>query len=587
MADSEDEAEEGPTIETAIGDIVVHAFDVEKSKVHANYRECMGFYAVWERGHGGMRDLYAKSRTFHFCDNSSHAMSEIKLINLLSGFSIEDEFDSPIEEQIAAQRRSAMISRKIVTLVAAMLLVASCGGGGMSATTSQVMPPIEPGDPPVAQPPMIDTSSSIYGEFSAARAPYVNVEGGYYALGPDVIPLFENALVIGEANGITFRSGLITDGAGATALADILREDILTWETILLWRDPPIVRFAQGTTQSQMRDVQFVLVQINKSLPRDWQIDIDYNPVSRDRGNVINGEILVEFSARETWHDVDVDEDGVLFGLAGPLTSGTTPTEIVAAWALIDPEGASEHDEYYGTIGHELLHALGRGHPLDHSRVDTVMSYAAAETANILYNLDREAVLAVYSRLDFDTTLASLASDLGPWSDTSDHFLGVMSLADSYVGFGVTLRNGLANSWAQGPYPPGKMSIADNTALSGSASWSGRLVGYSDMHQPVGGATDMTIGLETLVGDLDFTALEHWFPGQRPGAIGTGTMWGDGDLHYTVQMLDDGITFGNYSPNSDDDEGIVDGGLFGISHEGMAGVLERDDLTAAFGGQLQ
>ena len=118
MADSEDEAEEGPTIETAIGDIVVHAFDVEKSKVHANYRECMGFYAVWERGHGGMRDLYAKSRTFHFCDNSSHAMSEIKLINLLSGFSIEDEFDSPIEEQIAAQRRSAMISRKIVTLAA-------------------------------------------------------------------------------------------------------------------------------------------------------------------------------------------------------------------------------------------------------------------------------------------------------------------------------------------------------------------------------------------------------------------------------------------------------------------------------------
>ncbi len=98
VAGSRDNAEEGPTIETAIGDIVVHAFDVEKDKSHANFRECMGFYAVWDRGHGGMRDLFAKSLTFYACDKSASTMSEIKLTRLLSGLSIDDEIDALIEE---------------------------------------------------------------------------------------------------------------------------------------------------------------------------------------------------------------------------------------------------------------------------------------------------------------------------------------------------------------------------------------------------------------------------------------------------------------------------------------------------------
>ncbi len=98
MADSRDEAEEGPTIETAIGDIVVHEFDIEKSRVHANYRECMGFYTVWEKERGAEAKLYAKSLTFYACDNKSYAMTEFKLIQLLSHFSIEDEFDALIEE---------------------------------------------------------------------------------------------------------------------------------------------------------------------------------------------------------------------------------------------------------------------------------------------------------------------------------------------------------------------------------------------------------------------------------------------------------------------------------------------------------
>ena len=48
-----------------------------------------------------------------------------------------------------------------------------------------------------------------------------------------------------------------------------------------------------------------------------------------------------------------------------------------------------------------------------------------------------------------------------------------------------------------------------------------------------------------------------------------------------------GDAFGNYRPGLNDDDGILEGGFFGPSHETVAGVLERDDLTAAFGAELQ
>ena len=65
-------------------------------------------------------------------------------------------------------------------------------------------------------------------------------------------------------------------------------------------------------------------------------------------------------------------------------------------------------------------------------------------------------------------------------------------------------------------------------------------------------------------------------------------MWLDGDLHYTVQVHStNGDAFGNYTPGENDDYGILDGGFFGSNHEATAGVLDRDDLTAAFGATLQ
>lgn len=98
VANSREKAKEGPTIETVIGDIVVHVFDVNKDRSYARFRECMGFHTVWDRGSGNMRSLYGKSLMLYACGNDGALMSETKLTKLLSGFSIEGEFEALIED---------------------------------------------------------------------------------------------------------------------------------------------------------------------------------------------------------------------------------------------------------------------------------------------------------------------------------------------------------------------------------------------------------------------------------------------------------------------------------------------------------
>ena len=95
--------------------------------------------------------------------------------------------------------------------------------------------------------------------------------------------------------------------------------------------------------------------------------------------------------------------------------------------------------------------------------------------------------------------------------------------------------------------------------------------------ETVAGAVDLSIRLATLDGRLDFTGLESWAPNAAPGAVGTGSRWRDGDLRYGIEVV------GNQFWATSGDDGIVDGSFFGIAHEGMGGVVKREDLTAAFG----
>ena len=135
------------------------------------------------------------------------------------------------------------------------------------------------------------------------------------------------------------------------------------------------------------------------------------------------------------------------------------------------------------------------------------------------------------------------------------------------VSFGVAFRNGLAQPWASGPEPP--MDLAQNGGLSGSAAWSGALLGVTPSGEVVVGDSSLDVNLANLGGQLDFTGME--FDG--------GGRWGDGDLGYSVEVR------GNTFFQTGGDAGEVTGAFFGPRHEGMGGVIERSDLSAGFGGK--
>ena len=139
------------------------------------------------------------------------------------------------------------------------------------------------------------------------------------------------------------------------------------------------------------------------------------------------------------------------------------------------------------------------------------------------------------------------------------------------------MRNGYAEPWVYGYLPDS--DLADNPALTGTATWTGALLGFTPNRAPVVGDARLSVGLDTLTGQADFTNLESWAVGQAPGEVGTGEIWGDGDLGYSIAVA------GNTFRQTGGDAGILTGAFFGKLHEGMGGVLERDDLTAAFGGR--
>ena len=196
-------------------------------------------------------------------------------------------------------------------------------------------------------------------------------------------------------------------------------------------------------------------------------------------------------------------------------------------------------------------------------------------------------------------------ADFGPWGNA--HGLGKIS-------FGV--HEG--TPWFSGKPPDRSLYSASwrNSMLDWrDIRWTGKMIGTTPAGSQVTGSATLS--------DFDFGGRRHRGSGWDPGKgyltfsdlEAAGAMWGDGDLEYEVAI---GRTFGGgpaphnnsfthpfkayrCSPNCHNgsismgagvrpegytttDAGVVRGMLLGSNHEWMAGTLQRDDLTAAFGG---
>ena len=452
---------------------------------------------------------------------------------------------------------------------AALLALAACGGGGGSATTSGggegpattlaelILPPQRAGW--AGLPPVIQFGD----ELRIGATP----------------PPARSALAPVAAHGqATVSHGTVQDGVGAATLIDYLQRDAAAAQAGVPARfgEAPTVRYVEGTSAGQVDELVGAVRLINASLPRDFQLTVDPSPVTAaadaagtGAATLAAGQILVEYDRREDW---EITYDAGANPVGAALQVVDEGGAISAARVYVDdtrvPAGAPRME----VLVHELIHALGRFHPDPVRFPDSIMNIpAVAADAYLLYPLDREALLAVYGTLSPGAAPGEIATDLGPWDDESMHVRG--DLGD--LAFGASLRNGLAQPWAALPRPG--IDLADNDALTGSATWTGRLLGLTPTADSVAAAAGLTIDLASLRGTLDFTEMESW--AGAPGLAGSGATWRTGDLNYTISVR------GNLFGRTGGDEGRITGAFSGASHEGMGGTLTRDDLAAGFAGR--
>ena len=404
----------------------------------------------------------------------------------------------------------------------------------------------------------------------ARQAPVIDFDGTLH-IGAGVEPDRNQLGTTGEHGDAAISSGHVRDGAGRDATVAFISQFFGDRKRLRSFLDQPVVRVARGTSDAHTELVVRAVQILNAYLPRENRMIFSSIPATygADLADIPNGEIHIYFGPFGVQTPANF---GTYRGVSSTATGGGGVIAVASRiWINTNRQHEFTYEANISSMAHELMHSLAfSGHPDSARYRDSLMRHRSPRgfSRRILGPIDRDVIAAAF---EYHYSATS-ANELGPWSDTSFHLRGDMD----DVSFGVASFNGLLQPWASGPRP--ETNLADNQALTGSASWTGRLLGFTSESESLAGAADLTINLGTLRGQIDFTGLEHWGVNAAPGSIGSGQMWDDGDLMYSV------VVRGNTFNQTGGDAGEVTGAFFGPAHEGMGGVVERSDMSAGFGG---
>ena len=469
-----------------------------------------------------------------------------------------------------------------IAAIATTLLLAACGGGGGDTASTGNVPP----DTSIPA-----TATALAPAIPAPRAADVTLspifqDGGTLQVGTEISPSASLSPVSGRP-GTSW--GRLRDGEGRADVVSYIEQVLedLHWypensaDMFLLelppnypglarFPSPPTVRIAANATPDQIQTVYRGLQIINDALPPAWHLRIGPPaPPAPPDPWLPDGQIHVFFSPQQTWPGYSPGNE-IVAGIGGGATWRNRDDDTIGAFGSIhiDPNVTSGADMLH-VFGHELLHALGfREHV---TGLESILNNDSdGYRAEAPFPIDREALRAAYMHLEWSDDADAVHAKLGDWSDTSTHLAGQAGAA----AFGAAHRNGFVRPWAAGPAP--RTNLADSP-LRGRVAWNGELLGFTPAGAPVAGDAAIGVDLSTLAGTASFESLETWAAGNPPGTAGTGTAWGDGDLDYRIAVR------GNTFRRTGGDAGVLTGVFVGAGHEGAAGTLERDDLSAGFG----
>ena len=398
--------------------------------------------------------------------------------------------------------------------------------------------------------------------------------------------------IVARYGNMDIRYGRLNDGSGRATVVDYLADGSLGGPVvgqtgIRRYSTPPNVRAIGSATIEDLERMNAAVQLINAALPEGAKISVqsalsDFSLKNEFMVVPFTGDLFYSGSRKQLDNTIQIEflpcAEYFRCGEAGASTWNNGGEAIESTYIQVNRGAPAWGDDRRATIllAHELLHALGM-ESLDHvdTKFDSILEYTNAiyntsqsnpQPLSLLYPLDREGLRALYALNNGDNPLS-----LGPWASTASHIAG----HGQHTAFGVALRNGYAEPWAYGHTPDS--DLADNRDLSGSATWSGVLLGLTPDTAAVAGDAAISVNLASMTGRADFTNLETWGANTAPGAAGSGATWLDGDLGYGVAVR------GNTFRETGGDDGRLTGIFTGRSHEGAAGTLERTDLTAAFG----
>lgn len=518
-----------------------------------------------------------------------------------------------------------------------VVLLPGCGGGGSAPSGNIQPPPVDPTPPPPVDPipPEMLPEIPARHPVQALQAPVIDLDGTLH-VGAGVAPPDQLAAGV-DYNGVPVLSGRVRDRVGADRVLEYLAKhmdpEYSGVEGLSSHAAGPVVHLAEGTSETFAEFTVGAVQLVNAALPYDKRIRFSTEAVTPLTAidDVPKGHIYVDFASWADWNAPTKPPQGEAAAVAESQTSTTLDDRVLARlgshiWVdtdaileafVLNPDTGDwemtvlesyvddsdtiiklfSRDAVMHTLVHELLHTLGfTAHVGAERFMESVLNDGSTQVrrvqrsglrvtinehvhipGHILFQVDRDGLLAAYSRFEPGALPEDLTvENLGPWSGTSFHVRGGLEFTGGEASFGVAFGNGFPQPWAAGPTP--WSNLADNTALSETVTWNGALLGMTEAAQAVAGGARMAVQLATLDGTLDFTALEHWEPDQAPQAVGSGTQWGDGDLRYDIGVR------GNSFVQTGGDDGEVTGVFLGSAHQAMAGVLERSDLAAGFGG---